>query len=157
MNDNSLPISALLLKLPSLSFVTMKLCVLGLGHWPTKVRPSQGFSRQDRLRNSLIWREISQKKNYASVLSSGLNGCWVGHSHSKIARGVEQQFSTSMPQKCLKHVIPDCQAGPLTSLRVSDKKVTMANATIANQCKCPVWNHKSISHIIELQLTGHAA
>lgn len=45
MNDNPFLIPTLSLRLPSLSFVLMKLCLLGLGHWPTHVYPPKGFRR----------------------------------------------------------------------------------------------------------------
>ena len=49
---------------------------------------------------------------------------------------VKQQFSTGMPQEFLKHAIPDylVRSIDLFALRLSDKKMTTANTTIAIQC-----------------------
>ena len=46
-----------------------------------------------------------------------------------------QRFSTSESQKLLKHALPDClvRGTDLFSLRLSNKKMTAANTTVAVQ------------------------
>ena len=72
---------------------------------------------------------------------------------------LEQQFSTGVLQEFLKHAISDylVRDTDLFSLRLSNKKVTTFNTTIAICCECPVGNHKYIGHVTELHLnwSGH--
>ena len=57
----------------------------------------------------------------------------------------------------LKHAIPDylVRGTDIFLLRLSSKKMTTGNTTIAVHCACPVLNHKYVGHITELHLSGH--
>ena len=62
---------------------------------------------------------------------------------NKVTCSIEQQFSSSVQQEILKHAIPDylLRATDLFTLRLSNKKMTIANTIITIWCECPVLDH----------------
>ena len=61
-----------------------------------------------------------------------------------------------MPQEFLKHAVTDylVRSTDFFSLRLSNKRRTTANTTIAVKCECPVLNYKYVSHIVVLHFIG---
>ena len=63
----------------------------------------------------------------------------------------DQRFSTSLPQKMLKHAVPDylVRGTDLFSFTLSNKKDDSSQQTRAVWCECPVSNCKYTGHVTE--------